>query len=202
MKTFFSAALLGAALMVSGAVNAAVLSTTGNIVQIMTPTLVNNAAPNSNANMLMFNEVQNAVLHTAVTTSNGIIAAGTRVSSYMVLLNHVKASDRTVLNLSGTATFDSAILGLITTVADLNASDAILGAVGTTYATFNMRGLEDLEAVSYLGDTATLTLNVTQPGDWMRIVTISTVPVPAAGFLLFGALGGLAALRRRKSLAA
>jgi hypothetical protein len=30
----------------------------------------------------------------------------------------------------------------------------------------------------------------------------STVPVPAAGFLLFGALGGLAALRRRKSLAA
>ena len=29
----------------------------------------------------------------------------------------------------------------------------------------------------------------------------STVPVPAAGFLLFGALGGLAALRRRKSMA-
>ena len=28
--------------------------------------------------------------------------------------------------------------------------------------------------------------------------TPSAVPVPAAGFLLFGALGGLAALRRRK----
>lgn len=33
-------------------------------------------------------------------------------------------------------------------------------------------------------------------------VQISAVPVPAAGFLLVGALGGLAALRRRKALAA
>ena len=30
-------------------------------------------------------------------------------------------------------------------------------------------------------------------------VTVSAVPVPAAGFLLFGALGGLALLRRRKT---
>jgi len=33
-------------------------------------------------------------------------------------------------------------------------------------------------------------------------ITIAAVPLPAAGFLLFGALGGLAALRRRRKMAA
>lgn len=43
-------------------------------------------------------------------------------------------------------------------------------------------------------------------GDYVFIdnfasTTVAAVPVPAAGFLLFGALGGLAALRRRKTAA-
>ncbi len=36
----------------------------------------------------------------------------------------------------------------------------------------------------------------------LRSANIASVPVPAAGFLLIGALGGLAALRRRKNLTA
>lgn len=36
-------------------------------------------------------------------------------------------------------------------------------------------------------------------GGFIDDVKIASVPVPAAGFLLFGALGGLAALRRRKA---
>lgn len=38
-------------------------------------------------------------------------------------------------------------------------------------------------------------------GGFVDNVQVAAVPVPAAGFLLFGALGGLAALRRRKSAA-
>lgn len=38
-------------------------------------------------------------------------------------------------------------------------------------------------------------------GGFLDDVKVSAVPVPAAGFLLFGALGGLAALRRRKATA-
>lgn len=36
-------------------------------------------------------------------------------------------------------------------------------------------------------------------GGFIDDIKIASVPVPAAGFLLFGALGGLAALRRRKA---
>jgi hypothetical protein len=38
-------------------------------------------------------------------------------------------------------------------------------------------------------------------GDSDSFVNVSPVPLPAAGFLLIGALGGLAALRRRRTLA-
>jgi hypothetical protein len=38
-------------------------------------------------------------------------------------------------------------------------------------------------------------------GGFIDNVSIAAVPVPAAGFLLFGALGGLAALRRRRKTA-
>lgn len=39
-------------------------------------------------------------------------------------------------------------------------------------------------------------------GGFIDGIEVAAVPVPAAGFMLFGALGGLAALRRRKSTAA
>lgn len=201
MKNVFGAALLAASLFVGSVASAAVLSVTGSVSVIGTPSSVTNAAPGSNKSMLVFNEIQNLVLGSNITTSTGVILAGTRVNSQMVLLNRTGSNG--LLRLNGSVTFDGLILGFITSTAGLAATDAILGAVGTTYEQFRLRGLEGNESLSGQG-TSTLALNlvVRQPGDWMRVVTVAAVPVPAAGFLLFGALGGLAALRRRKAMAA
>lgn len=200
MKNIFGAALLAASFFTGSVASAAVLSVTGNVSVIGTPSSVTNAAPSSSTSMLVFNEVQNLILGSDITTSTGTILAGARVNSQMVLLNRTRSNG--LLSLNGTVSFDGLILGFITSTAGLAATDAILGAVGTTYEQFVLRGLEGNETVSGQG-TSTLALNliVRQPGDWMRVVTVAAVPVPAAGFLLFGALGGLAALRRRKAMA-
>ena len=205
MKRIFSAGLIGVAIF-SGSAQAAVLSVSGQMAIIDTPTSVTNASPNSDDNMLVFNEIQNLVLtadlmiRNATNTGNVTLTKGTRVSSQMILLNRVEGNRRLVR--AGAATFDGLILGLVTSTDQLLATDGILGAIGTSYATFRNRGLERGDGMfSGDDDTLRLSLRVTQPGDWMRVVTVAAVPVPAAGFLLFGALGGLAALRRRKALA-
>ena len=201
MKKTMTAALLGLALMAGSATQAAVVGVTGQVVKIAAPASVTNQTPGSNTTLLLFDEVQNFVLGAALTTSSGVIAAGTRISSHMLFLNRADAA-LISLTLSGTVTFDGAILGLITTTAGLNATDAILGATGTTYDTFRNRGLEASDITTFAGNTLTASLRASQPGDWMRVVTIAAIPVPAAGFLLVGALGGLVALRRRKAVAA
>ena len=200
MKKNVTAALFGLALMAGSASHAAVIGLTGQVMQIAAPPSVTNQIPGSNTALMLFDEVQNLTLGAAITTSSGVIAAGTRVSSHMLFLNRADAA-RISLTLSGTMTFDGAILGLITTTAGLAATDSILGAIGTSYDLFRNRGLEPSDVTTFIGDTLTASLRASQPGDWLRVITVAAVPVPAAGLLLVGALGGLAALRRRRSKA-
>lgn len=215
MKKIIGATLLGAALL-AGAANAAVVGVSGQMQILATPTSVTDDSPFDNKVMGVFNEVQNLVLTSALVlrdASGGpdeIIAAGTRISSHMIFLNHTIRGPATVR--SGLAAFDGLVLGLITTTARLNATDALLGAIGTTYQPgflgFGKRGLEGNEGSFVLssgGTALSLTLRASQPGDWIRVVTVAAVPAvpaPAAGFLLVGALGGLAALRRRRVVVA
>lgn len=157
----------------------------------------------TNTHMQAFNEAQDVVLAAALAVDGGTIAAGTVVDSHMIFLNIPKtmasASDKQ------TWTFDGLILGVMS---DRNgtleaASSAFLGAAGTQYpaAGFSNRGLERGDSYVVNGNQITVDLTVTQPGDWIRVVTQSVgVPDAASTISLLG-LGmlGLAAGSFRRS---
>ena len=84
----------------------------------------------------------------------------------------------------------------------LSRIEQILGApIGSTASTFLRLSFSFVAG----SNAETLTFADTGPvatdngGPVLDNVTVSQVPVPAAGLLLLGALGGLAALRRRKA---
>jgi len=76
------------------------------------------------------------------------------------------------------------------------ASTAVLGAAGSTYtAPYSARGMEGADAYIIAGSTLLVGMGVSQPGDWIRVVTLSAIPLPAAlplygaGLALMGFLG-------------
>lgn len=195
------AALTTAAFTATGA-SAAIVGVAGDVVQIAPPANVNNATPGDNDVAKAFDELQQFTLTSALTTDQGIIAAGTTISSHMILFN--RASGSASVNASGGVSFSGDVLG---TMSDLNgalldASD-YLGAPGTTYQSgFSNRGLESNDSLTLVPtDSVLFSFNVSQPGDWVRVITEAPapVPVPAAGALLLLGLGALGVARGRKS---
>ena len=129
-----------------------------------------------------FNEKQGVLLAAPLEVDDSVfIPAGTVVSSHMIFLN---THPRINVSETSTWTFDGPILGVMSQdlYGDLEfASTPILGAVGTTYpdplVPFPLRGLEvggggDSYAVD--GNQITVTMNVGEPGDWIRVVTAVT----------------------------
>ena len=137
----------------------------------------------------------------------------------MIFLNSGPGDDGTLiehgagLNTNAvTFTFDGLILGVMSDRGGTleAASSSFLGAAGTTYpGAFGARGMEggpldglfDNDWYATSGMSIRLGMRVTEPGDWIRVVTVSAVPVPAS-MLLFGTalagLGGLSARRKRR----
>ena len=169
------------------------------------------AAPRQVLNSVVFNraqqgfdERQGVLLGANLSIDGGSIAAGTTVDSHMIFLNKQDGVPGT-LSHTVTWTFGGAILGVMSnTSGSLEvASSALLGAIGTVYpgAPFANRGLEGSgDGYTILGNQLTLTMVVTQPGDWIRVVTApEPIPEPGTMLLLGTGVAGLALRRRRRA---
>lgn len=158
-------------------------------------------------NLYAFNEDQNITLGSplAIDTAGGTIAAGTVIASHYVFFDPGPTR-----SLIGSVTFDADILGVATSTTNLAASDFLI-TNSVTYLNPSLRGLEaGQDFISFSGKTLSVDFLASTPGDYIRVFTgrsakfgdnidPSVVPLPAAGLLLFGALGGLSFLRRRAS---
>lgn len=129
------------------------------------------------------------------------ITAGSVVDSW--LIHQDKVGGQGHILTSGSVTFDCDIIGVIIMTQSLDASDQMVGAVGTLYGTGReeFRGL-DLpngrhDAVTISDDRRTLsfTMLTAEASDQIRVITAS---VPAPGGLALLATSLLTGLRRRR----
>lgn len=185
--------------------HAATVSTTGAFTIVSPPPSdVTLNAFESNTEIFIFNEVQDFVLTSDLAVdfggTGGVISAGTAINSHFV---HKDTLSGTV-TLSGTATFDGVILGIIASPSNLNVSDPILGISGTIYPTgLDRRGTmtagELGDSIAFLDDTLTLTSATSSRPDQLRVITaVSAVPLPATVWLFSSGLLGLIGVSRRK----
>ena len=150
-----------------------------------------------NTNLYAFNEDQNtAILNNplsvdilAVTGSAGTLAVGTVVASQYIFFD-----PQFFTNQTGWVEFDADILAVITSSANLDASD-YLANTGVTYLSSGLRGLEWNDYVSIDAGNARR-LNVDwragSPGDYVRVLTAfspGAATVPGPGALVLLALG-------------
>ena len=119
----------------------------------------------------------------------------TGAGSWSVVFN----ADNDPVNAEASATVGRFVLGQFTnlTMSWLGAMNQVLSTtslgIGNTF-------LSTVFTVPDLGQTLVFNWTDAKRGAGFDVEVAAAVPVPAAGFLLIGALGGLAALRRRKTV--
>jgi len=158
--------------------------------------VINNPPGAVNDHQQAFNERQGVLLAAPLAVDGGVIAAGTVVSSHMIFLNILGQGP--VLD-EETWTFDGIILGVMSDRGGTleAASSPLLGALGTIYpSAFPNRGLERRnDSYTVAGNMITLSDRVTQPGDWIRVITQATpVPEPSSLLLLATSAAGWAGI--------
>ncbi|WP_169544223.1 hypothetical protein [Sneathiella aquimaris] len=182
---------------------------TGAFAEILDPNNPVQVANSTVSNLAQqgFTEQRGVLLTSALDVDGGSVAAGNRVDSHMIFLNKSDQTSGTLRSLGVTWEFDGQILGVMSDAGGLKeaASNALLGATSTTYpGAFGNRGMEGADNYFMLGNLLTVDMLVTQPGDWIRVVTVSAVPLPAA-LPLYGAgvaLMGFLGWRKRRKAAA
>lgn len=154
---------------------------------IAAPASVLDNAPGWTNNLQQaFNERQGVTLAADLAVDGGWIAGGTVVDSHMIFLN-TAIGDRNAFDQNVLWTFSDVVLGVMSDRRGRleRASNAILGAPGTMYpGAFDYRGLERRDSYTIVGNTITVSMLVSQPGDWIRVITAA-----APGSLLLGVLG-------------
>ncbi len=188
---------------------AGVVSTSGNITAAAMPGSLINNAMTSNSALFLLTESQGVTLSSdigvdiqqsgsyswfsrrALASVSGTISAGTSVNSYLLHFDPARGIRR----VSGIVTFAEPIVGLMVRGASLNATDAILGAPGTSYESGTFRGSDSIfDKLTLSSDSMSLSVDrMLSFGsmDQVRIVTASAVPEPPTVAL---ALLGLVAI--------
>ncbi|PHS31862.1 MAG: hypothetical protein COA95_05085 [Methylophaga sp.] len=202
MKKFL---VLLSALLLSVQVQAALVSVTGGGEILLTALNVQEDAE-TNDHQQGFNEQQGVLIGGAgVNVDSGSVAAGMRVDSHLIFLN--TPSGTPVTDTGSTWVFSGNIIGVMSDIDGglMAATDGIFAAFNTYFADvggsgFANQGLEgSFDGYAFSGNVLKLSMRVTEPGDWIRVITVSAVPVPAALFLFAPALLGFLGLRRKVS---
>lgn len=141
----------------------------------------------TNDHQQAFNEQQMVTLAADLAVDGGIVPAGSIVSSHMISLNtdgDVAASDTQIW------TFNAPIIGVMSDYRGTLevASSGVLGAACTTYplVAFAARGMEPRDWYVITDDQIEVFMAVTEPGDWIRVITR---PIPAPGAILLAGIG-------------
>ena len=155
-------------------------------------------------NLYGFNEDQNITLLADLSVDVGTtIVAGTEVASQYIFFD---PSDTE--SVSGWVEFDSEVLGIMTSTANLNASDFLINN-DVTYLSPTLRGLERSDSVSIdatNNQRINLSFIASSPGDYIRVLTATSpggggtppATVPEAESVLLMGLGLLMLIGSRR----
>lgn len=158
-----------------------------------------------NTGMQAFDEAQNVLTTVPHTHDYGVIPAETLVNSHMIFLNSEGETNLTHYDVVWT--FDNLIIAVMSdSRGELEAASTFeLGAPGTNYtvtfpgsgpaAPFGVRGLEGSDSYVVAGNQINVSMIVTEPGDWIRVIT---APEPTTAMLLAAIGIGLVNWRKRR----